>query len=58
MAILTSCHDIKCIRPSAIKGKVVANFPGTSDFSLPQQKVLVIKEQEWSMHFNGSSTSQ
>ena len=38
-AILTACYDIECIRSSAIKGQVVAdllaNFPGTSDFSLP-----------------------
>ena len=37
---------------------LLANFPGTSDFSLPQQDVLVTKEQELSMHFNGLSTSQ
>ena len=39
-AILRSCHDIEYIKPSVIKGQVVAdllaNFPGTSDFSLPQ----------------------
>jgi len=61
-AILTSCHDIVCIRPSAIKGQVVvdllANFLGTSDCSLPQQEVLVTEEQEWSMYFGGSSTFQ
>ena len=40
-AILTTCLDIKCIRPTAIRGQAVAdllaNFLGTSDFSLPQQ---------------------
>lgn len=60
-AILTSCPNIECIRPSAIKRQamadLLANIPGTSDFSLPQQEVLVTKEQEWSMHFDGSSTS-
>ena len=39
-AILTTCLDIECIRLTAIRGQVVANllanFPGTSDFSLPQ----------------------
>ena len=38
-AILTSCLDIECIKPTAIKGQTVAdllaNFPGTSDFSPP-----------------------
>ena len=38
-AILTACHDIECIRSSTIKGQAVAdllaNFPRTSDFSLP-----------------------
>ena len=38
-AILTMCHDIECIRPFTIKGQAVtdllANFLGTSDFSLP-----------------------
>ena len=47
-AILTSCHNVECIKPSAIKGQAVvdllANFPGISDFSLPQQEVLVTKE--------------
>ena len=61
-AILTTCYDIECIRPFAIKGQVVAdllaNFPRTSDFSLPQQEVLVTEEQEWPMHFDGSSTYQ
>ena len=37
---------------------LLANFPGTSDFSLPQQEVLVTEEQEWLMHFDGSFTSQ
>ena len=37
---------------------MLANFQGTSDFSLPQQEVLVTEEQEWSMHFDGLSTSQ
>ena len=37
---------------------LLANFLGTSDFSLPQQEILVIEEQEWSMHFDGSSTFQ
>ena len=37
---------------------LLANFLGTSDFSLPQQEVLVTKEQEWSMHFDDSSTFQ
>ena len=59
-AILTSCHDVERIKPSAIKGQAVvellANYSGISDFSLPQQEVLVTKEQEWSMHFNGSFT--
>ena len=59
--LLIACHDIKCIRPFAIKGQAVANllanFLGTSDFSLPQQEVLVTEEQEWSMHFDGLSTS-
>ena len=59
-AILTPCLDIECIRLTAIRGQTVtdllANFPGTSDFSLPQQEVLVIEEQEWSMHFGGLST--
>ena len=57
-AILTSCLDIECIRLTAIRGQSVANFPRTSDFSLPQQKALVIEEQEWSMHFDVSFTSQ
>jgi len=56
------CLDIKCIRLVAIKGQVVAdllaNFPRTSDFSPPQQEVLVTKEQEWSMYFNDLSTFQ
>ena len=59
--LLIACHDIECIRPFAIKGQAVANllanFLGTSDFSLPQQEVLVTEEQEWSMHFDGLSTS-
>ena len=37
---------------------LLANFPGNSDFTLPQQEVLVIEEQESSMHFDGLSTSQ
>ena len=45
-----------------MKGQAVvdllANFPRTSDFSVPQQEVLVTEEKEWSMHFDGSSTSQ
>ena len=36
-AILTSCLDIECIRPTAIKGQTIAdllaNFPRASDFS-------------------------
>ena len=60
--ILIPRLDIKCIRPTTIKGQVVAdllaNFLGTSDFSLPQQEVLVREEQEWSMYFDGSSTFQ
>ena len=61
--ILTSCLNIEWIRPTiAIKGQVVAdllaNFLGTSDFSPPQQEVLVTEEQEWSMHFDGSFTFQ
>ena len=60
--ILMSRLDIKCIRPTTIKGQAVvdllANFLGTSDFSLPQQEVLVREEQEWSMYFDGSSTFQ
>jgi len=36
-AILTACHDIECIRPADL----LANFPRTSDFSLPQQEILV-----------------
>ena len=50
IAILMSCYDIECIRLSTIKGQVVAdllaNFLGTSDFSLPQREVLAIEEQE------------
>lgn len=61
-ALLTLCHDIKCIKPSAIRGQEVAdllaNFLGSSDFSLPQQEVLVIEEQEWFMHFNSSPPLQ
>ena len=30
--ILMSCLNIKCIRPIAIRGQSVANFPRTSDF--------------------------
>ncbi|XP_075641919.1 uncharacterized protein LOC142613438 [Castanea sativa] len=60
--ILTSCLDIECIRPTAVKGQAVAdmlaNFLGTSDFSLPQQEIMVIEEQEWSMYFDGLSTVQ
>ncbi|XP_075674851.1 uncharacterized protein LOC142644050 [Castanea sativa] len=41
-AILASCLDIECIRPTAIKG----------------QEVMVTEEQEWSMHLDGSSTFQ
>ena len=37
---------------------LLANFLGTSDFSLSQQEILVIEEQEWSIHFDGSSTFQ
>ena len=37
---------------------LLANFLGTSDFSLPEQEVLAIKEQEWSMHFDDLSTYQ
>ena len=59
-AILMSCLNVKCIKPTAIKGQAVvdllANFLGTSDFSLPQWEVLVTEEQEWSMYFDGSST--
>ena len=44
-AILTSCLDIECMRPTAIKGQamvdLLANFPGTSDFSPPQQEIMV-----------------
>ena len=61
-AILTLCLDIECIRPTAIKGQAIAdllaNFPGTSDFSPPQHEILGIEEQEWSMYFDESSTSQ
>ena len=60
--ILTSCLDIECIRPTTIKGQAVADllakFLGTSDFSPPLQEVMVTKEQEWSMYFDGSSTFQ
>lgn len=60
-AILTSCHDIEFIRPSAINGQAMVdllpNFPRISDFSLPQHEVMVTEDQEWSMHFDGSSTS-
>lgn len=49
-------------KTTPIKGQAMAdlliNFPGTSDFSLSQQEVLVTEEQEWSMHINGLSTSQ
>jgi len=37
---------------------LLANFLGTSDFSLSQQEILVTEEQEWSIHFDGSSTFQ
>ena len=37
---------------------LLANFPGTSDFSSPQQEIMVIEEQVWSMYFDGSSTIQ
>ena len=61
-AILTLYLDIECIRPTAIKGQAVVdllvNFPRTSDFPPPQQEVLVIEEQEWSIYFDGSSTFQ
>ncbi|XP_050242111.1 uncharacterized protein LOC126691074 [Quercus robur] len=61
-AILTSCLNIECIRPTAIKGQAVAdllaNFPRTSDSSPPLQEVMVTEEQEWSMYFDGSSTFQ
>ena len=61
-AILTLCLDIECRRSTAIKGQAVAdllaNFPDTSDFSPPQQEVLVTEEQGWSMYFNKSSTFQ
>ena len=61
-AILMACLEIECIRPIAISGQVVtdllANFPGTNYFSLPQQEVLVTKEREWSMHFDDLSTFQ
>ena len=60
--ILTLCLNIKCIRSIAIRGQVVvdllANFLGTSDFSLSQYEVLAIEEQEWSMHFDGLSKYQ
>ena len=60
--ILTLCLNIKCIRPTTIRcqevANLLANFPRTSDFSLPQQEVLVIEEQEWSMHFDGLSKYQ
>ena len=60
--ILTLCLDVECIRPTAIKGQAVANllanFPGTSDFSTPQQEILVTMEQEWLIYFDSSSTFQ
>ena len=60
--ILTLCLDIECIRPTVIKGQAVADllaiFLGTIDFSPPQQEILVTKEQEWLMYFDGSSTFQ
>lgn len=34
---------------------LLANFPETSDFLLPQEEILVTEEKEWSMHFDGSS---
>ena len=36
----------------------LANYPGISNFSPPQQEIMVTKEQEWSMYFDGSSTVQ
>lgn len=37
---------------------LLANFLGTSGFSLPQQEVFVIEEQAWSLHFDSLSSSQ
>ena len=59
-AILTLC--IECIWPTAIIGQAVAdllaNFPRTNYFLPPQQEIMVIEEQVWSMYFDESSTIQ
>ena len=37
---------------------LLANFQGTSDFSLPQQEIMATEEQGWFMHFDDSSRFQ
>ena len=37
---------------------LLANFQGTSDFSLPQQEIMATEEQGWFMHFDDLSRFQ